>query len=72
MGTGGTYPAEMQSWPETDHSSPFNAEVKKEHSYTFISPYTSMLCKSNLNYHHPTKPLLTVKVINILTTAVFH
>jgi len=48
MGTGGTYPAEMQSWPENDHSLPSNAEIKNEHSYTFISPYTPMVCKGNL------------------------
>jgi len=27
--------------------------------------------RATYNYHHPTKTLLTVKVINILTTAVF-
>jgi len=53
MGTGGTYPAEMQSWPETDHLSPSNAGVGNEHSYTFISPYKSMVCKGNLQLPSP-------------------
>jgi hypothetical protein len=38
MGTGVTYPAEMQSWPETDNSYSSNTEVKNEYTYTLISP----------------------------------
>jgi len=41
-------PAEMQSWPENEHSSLSNAEIKNEHRYTFISPYTPTVCKGNL------------------------
>jgi hypothetical protein len=50
MGTGGTFPEEMQSGHETDHSPPFNAEVKNDSSYTFFPPYTSMACKGTFTF----------------------
>ena len=52
-GTGGMSPAEMQSWPENEHSSLSNAEIKNEHRYTFISPYTPTVCKGNLQLPWP-------------------